>query len=89
MCKDGGEWSRCISLMRVNWYSYHVKPILDFHEMGGILIAMEGSIYTAYSYDKDTNECWAENYSGPISLSSPKVDGWCYVNEIYPRGNAI
>jgi hypothetical protein len=75
--------------MNVNWYSNHVKPILDFNEMGGILIAMDGDIYTTYSYDKETNECWSESYSEPISLSSPRVKGWCYVKDVYPRETVI
>lgn len=75
--------------MNVNWYSYHVKPILDFDEMGGIVIAMEGSLYTTYIYDKETNECWSDDYPGPISLADPKVDGWCYVRDLYPKRTVI
>lgn len=75
--------------MNVEWYSYHVKPILDFNERGGILVAMNGSIYTTYDYDKETNECLSEDYCGPISLSDPRVDGWCFVKDIYPRGVKI
>ena len=75
--------------MNVNWYSYHVKPILDFNEMGGIIIARDGELLNTYQYDKDTNEVLTRETGELISLSDPTVDGWCYVNDLYPKKTVI
>lgn len=75
----------------MNWYSNHVIPILDFDEMGGIVIAMEGTLYPTYSYDKETNTCRSEEYGEPIriSLADPRIDGWCYMKDLYPKNTKI
>lgn len=76
--------------MNVNWYSYHVKPILDINEMGGIVIASKGKFYHAKLYSKQTNECVCEGEEfTQFNLSDPTVDGWCYWKDLYPTRTTI
>lgn len=73
----------------IPWYSNKTKPVMDYYEKGGILVAIDGDIFTTYGYDRKTNECWLDNMSGPVCLSDTRVSGWCYVNDIYPKETII
>lgn len=77
--------------MKVNWYSYHVKPILDVEELGGIVVASKGKLYHTQLYNKQTNDCFYEGdgYCIQFNLSDPTIDGWCYWNDLYPTKSTI
>ena len=77
--------------MNVNWYSYHIKPILNVNEMGGIVVASKGKLYHTQLYNSQTNDCLYESEGEylTINLSDPTIDGWCYWKDLYPTKTAI